>query len=279
MRNIAAVFALPLILVVAIGCSTGGSVRQEVANASEATQMRNSTPASPKEVPVYGYEVVNTWPHDPNAFTQGLIYRDGFLFESTGLVGQSSLRKVDLKTGKVLKKVDVPSQYFAEGMTLLGGRIYQLTWRNKRGFIYEPETFNKIGEFSFDGEGWGLTDDGQNLILSDGSNEIRFIDPATFRIVRSIRVYDRNRPLRDLNELEYVKGEIYANVWHTDRIARIDPQTGGILGWIDLKNLLPADELTDEEAVLNGIAYDGAGDRLFVTGKLWPKLFEIRLKK
>lgn len=278
MRNIAAVFALSFILIVSAGCSTGGGVRQEVANASVGTQAR-TTPVPPQQVPVYGYEVVNSWPHDPHAFTQGLIYRDGTLFESTGLTGQSSLRRVELKTGKVLKKVDVPAQYFAEGMTLLGGKIYQLTWRSKRGFIYDPETFDKIGEFPFDGEGWGLTDDGQNLILSDGTNEIRFIDPATFRIVRSIKVYERNQPLRELNELEYIKGEIYANIWHSDRIVRIDPQTGSILGWIDLKNLIPGDQLSDAEAVLNGIAYDKDGDRLFVTGKLWPKLFEIRLKK
>jgi glutamine cyclotransferase len=239
-----------------------------------------ATPGAAAEpAPVYGFEVVNTWPHDARAFTQGLIFHDGALVESTGQYGESTLRRVELKTGKVLKKVEVGRQFFAEGLTLLGGKLYQLTWQNMRCFVYDPKTFEKKGEFRYDGEGWGLTHDGQSLILSDGTNQLRFIDPETFRVTRTVSVFDRGRPLRDLNELEYVKGEIYANVWHDDRIVRLDPQTGKILGWIDLKGIIPRSELADDEAVLNGIAYDAAADRLFITGKMWPKLFEIRLKQ
>ena len=244
---------------------------------SRAAENKNAGPMA--EAPVYGYEVVNMWSHDADAFTQGLLFHDGVFYESTGQIGESSLRKVELATGKVLQKVDVPPPIFAEGLALLNGKLYQLTWENHKAFVYDMETFQKLGEFHVDGEGWGLTEDGESLILSDGSNQLRFLDPATFRIKRTISVVDKGQPLRQLNELEYVKGEIYANIWHTDQIVRIDPQTGAIRGWIDLKGLLPAGQVSDEEAVLNGIAYDEAGDRLFITGKLWPKLFEIRLKK
>jgi glutamine cyclotransferase len=230
-------------------------------------------------VPVYGYEVVNTFPHDPDAFTQGLIIHDGALVESTGLERHSTLRRVELQTGKVLQKVDVPRDFFAEGMTLFNGKIYQLTWKGEKGFIYDPQTFEKTGEFTYTGEGWGLTHDADSLILSDGSNKLRFIDPNTYQVKRSIDVTDRGRPIEELNELEYVKDEIYANVWHDNRVARIDPQTGRVKAWIDFAGLLKAGETTSGEAVLNGLAYDEAGDRLFVTGKLWPKLFEVRLKQ
>ena len=231
------------------------------------------------QVPVYGYEVVNTFPHDPAAFTQGIIFHDGALIESTGLEGRSTLRRVELQTGKVLQKVDVPPFFFAEGMTLFNGKIYQLTWKGEKGFIYDPQTFKKTGEFTYTGEGWGLTHDADSLILSDGSNQIRFIDPNTYKVKRTINVLDRGRPLEEINELEYVRGEIFANIWHDDRIVRIDPQTGRINGWVDMTNLLKPGDVTNEEAVLNGIAYDEQGDRLFVTGKLWPKLFEIKLKQ
>jgi glutamine cyclotransferase len=244
-----------------------------------AADTRSTTLKSAPEISTARYEVVNTYRHDPTAFTQGLVYQDGALLESTGQYGESSLRRVELKTGRVLKQKPVPPQYFAEGMTLFQGKIYQLTWTTHKGFIYNPESFEVQGEFAFDGEGWGLTHDEESLILSDGTNQLRFLNSATFETKRTISVLDNGRPLRNLNELEYVKGEIYANIWHTDRIVRIDPKTGGILGWIDLAGLLPPSERRDEEAVLNGIAYDEAGDRLFVTGKLWPKLFEIRLKK
>jgi glutamine cyclotransferase len=186
---------------------------------------------------------------------------------------------VELETGTILKKVDLPSPYFGEGITLLNRRVYQLTWQNQRGFIYDASTFSKLGDFTFTGEGWGLANDGQSLILSDGTNRIRFIDPDNFQVRKTIAVFDESTPISRLNELEYVRGEIYANIWHTERIARIDPQTGHIAGWIDLTGLRSQIEVHDEEAVLNGIAYDETNGRLFVTGKLWPKLFEIRVTK
>jgi glutaminyl-peptide cyclotransferase len=230
-------------------------------------------------VPVYGYEVKNTYPHDRGAFTQGLVFRDGYLWESTGQYGESSLRQVELKTGRVVRSVSVPKEFFAEGMTIFGGKIYQLTWQEKRAFVYDASDFRKIGEFRYEGEGWGLTHDGQSLVMSDGTSTLRFLDPETFAVRRAVRVEDRGRAVEQLNELEYVRGEIFANVWQEDRVARIDPATGRVTGWIDLRGLLPASDTRGDEDVLNGIAYDEAGDRLFVTGKLWPKLFEIRLIK
>lgn len=227
----------------------------------------------------YGYEVVHVWPHDRDAFTQGLVFHDGKLLESTGEAGHSSLRRVEMEDGKVLQQVDVPRPYFAEGITLLKGKIYQLTWQHQLGFIYDAWTFEKIGQFNYVGEGWGLANDGQSLILSDGSNQIRFLDPTNFQVQKTIAVLDGSIPVVEINELEYIQGEIYANIWHEDRIARIDPQTGHVVGWINLAGLLSPGEVQDEEAVLNGIAYDEAGGRLFVTGKLWPKMFEIRVVK
>jgi glutamine cyclotransferase len=266
-RRACVVLALFLCLI-SLNCQTG-----TVANLPS-----EKSPAA-DSVPKYGYEVVNTWPHDRDAYTQGLVYHDGKLLESTGEVGHSSLRRVELETGKVLQKVDVPAPYFAEGITLLKAKIYQLTWQHQKGFIYDAWTFEKLGEFTYFGEGWGLTNDGKFLILSDGSNKIRFLDPDNFQVKKVITVLDRGKPISQLNELEYVQNEIYANVWHENRIARIDPETGRVVGWIDLKGLLSPNEVSDEEAVLNGIAYDTATGRLFVTGKLWPKLFEIRLRR
>ena len=226
--------------------------------------------------PVYTYQVINQYPHDTAAFTQGLVLQGGRLFESTGLHGSSSLREVNLHTGAVIRSLSVPSQYFAEGMTIFQGKVFQVTWQSQTGFIYNPDTFALIGQFSYSGEGWGLTHDAQNLILSDGTNRIRFLDPVNFQTVRSITVFDSQaRPLTNINELEYINGEIYANVWQTNLIARIDPQTGTILGWIDLAGLLPPGTSAD---VLNGIAYDSANGHLLVTGKLWPYLFEIVLQ-
>jgi len=227
---------------------------------------------------IYGYEVVHVWPHDTRAFTQGLVFHDGKLLESTGQIGRSSLRLAEIETGKVLQKVDVPAPYFAEGITLLKGKVYQLTWQHGVGFIYDARTLEKLGEFNYRGEGWGLTNDGQSLILSDGTSQLRFLDPDNFQVQKTIAVRDGSKALSRINELEYVQGEIYANIWHADRIARINPQTGMIVGWIDLRGLLHG-EFLDEEAVLNGIAYDETNGRLFVTGKLWPSLFEIRLTK
>jgi len=238
----------------------------------------NSTNSSSARAGHYSYEIIHTYPHDRRAFTQGLIFLDGYLYESTGLNGQSSVRKVDLTTGKVLEKTDVPFQYFAEGLAALNGKLYQLTWQQNTAFVYDLNTFNRELLLSYRGEGWGLTTDGQSLIMSDGTDELRFLDPSSFQIRRTVRVRDHGEPVSELNELEFVKGEIYANVWKTDHIVRINPATGEVLGDINLTGLLAPGDRDDNTDVLNGIAYDAAGDRLFVTGKNWPKLFEIRLK-
>ncbi|MBS1806879.1 MAG: glutaminyl-peptide cyclotransferase [Acidobacteria bacterium] len=264
-------------LLIFISACQGPSVPTSVAVTS------SSPDKAAAEAPIYTYEVVNTYPHDRTSFTQGLVFDNGIFYESAGLNaahgGHSSLRKVELATGKVLKKIDVPEPYFAEGLALFGGKLFQLTWEDEKGFIYDAETFAAKGEFKYRGEGWGLTHDGKSLILSDGSHQLRFLDPETFQEQRRISIYDNNRRVEKLNELEYVKGEIFANIWQEDRIVRIDPKDGNILGWIDMRDLLkPEDENADTD-VLNGIAYDAAQDRLFVTGKKWPKLFEIRLKK
>lgn len=238
----------------------------------------NTAANAPAVVAKHGYQVVNAYPHDTGAFTQGLIFVDGKLYEGTGQEGRSSLREVELQSGRVLKKVDVPVPFFAEGITLLNGKIYQLTWQHQIGFIYNAQTLEKTGEFPFTGEGWGITNDGHSLIISDGSNRLKFLDPDSFRVTKTIAVADGGTRVNQLNELEYVNGEIYANIWHDQRIVTIDPQNGRVTGWIDLSGLLQPGAVTDEEAVLNGIAYDKASGRLFVTGKLWPQLFEIKLK-
>jgi glutamine cyclotransferase len=263
---------------VGAACDSGAGTQTSATNNSAARVNANAA-GEAAATPVYGYEVVNTFPHDAQAFTQGLIFQDGALVESTGLERHSTLRRVELQTGKVIQKVDVQGYYFAEGMTLFNGKIYQLTWKGEKGFVYDPKTFDKTGEFKYTGEGWGLTHDADSLILSDGSDQIRFIDPNTNQVKRTINVTDAGRPIEEINELEYVHGEIYANVWHDNRVARIDSRDGHVTGWIDLSGLLKPGDVTDEEAVLNGIAYDEQGDRLFVTGKLWPKLFEIKLKQ
>lgn len=227
-------------------------------------------------VPTYGYQVVRSYPHDRNAFTQGLIVRGGFFYEGTGLNGRSSLRKVKIETGEVAQMKPLPQQYFGEGITDWKAQILQLTWQSEIGFVYDINSFDETKRWSYTGEGWGLTHDATRLIMSDGSSQLRFIDPETFKEIGRITVRDANGPVERLNELEYVKDEIYANVWQTDRIARISPKDGRVTGWIDLAGLLPEQERA-RDAVLNGIAYDAAADRLFVTGKLWPRIFEIRL--
>lgn len=235
------------------------------------------TSAAPA-APTQSYRVVNVYPHDSSAFTQGLIYLDGALYEGTGLNGRSSVRMVDLKSGQVLQRHDVPGQYFGEGLTNWGGNLYELTWTSHICFVYDRFSLRVIKTFNYTGEGWGLTHDKTAIIMSDGTSSLRFLDPATFKELRRIKVVDNGHEISELNELEYIKGEIYANIWHSDKIARISPATGKVLGWIDLSGLLPASQRPDGDAVLNGIAYDAKGDRLFVTGKLWPKLFEIKLK-
>jgi glutaminyl-peptide cyclotransferase len=227
--------------------------------------------------PQYGFRVVKTYPHDRNAFTQGLEYRDGFLYEGTGLVGRSALRKVKLETGQLLQSFDLPQPFFGEGITVLPQQILQLTWQSQTGFVYDKTNFRVLKSFSYPGEGWGMTNDGKQIYMSDGTAQIRVWDPMTLKEIRRINVADVGKAVSELNELEFVRGEIWANVWQTDRIARISPADGRVLGWIDLTGILPNSERTNSDAVLNGIAYDAAADRLFVTGKLWPKLFEIKV--
>jgi len=231
-----------------------------------------------KGAPVYGYEVVNKYPHDPEAFTQGLIYRDGYFYESTGLEGQSSLRKVEVETGRTVRLHDVPRPHFAEGLTDWGFKLVQVTFTSRTGFTYDIETFAERSTFSYMGQGWGLTHDEKQLIMSDGSASLRFLDPETHREIGRVEVRDQGRPVTDLNELEYVRGDVYANVWHTDRVAVIDPRSGAVREWIDLAGLNP-ESGSRSEAVLNGIAYDPSRDRLFVTGKWWSKLYEIRVRR
>lgn len=252
----------PVALLALVGCGWGAQ-----------------SPAAQSRPPVYGYRIVNTYPHDSQAYTQGLIYRNGFLFESTGLIGRSTLRKVKLETGEVVQQERIDPQYFAEGLADWNGRLIQLTWQSNVGFVYDLSTFRLQRTFQYTGEGWGLTQDGTRLIMSDGTDTLRFLDPATFQARGQVSVRDGGATVKDLNELEYVRGEIYANVWHTDRIARISPESGRVVGWIDLTGLLSKVDQLDPEAVLNGIAFDVEQDRLFVTGKLWPRLFEIKLER
>jgi glutaminyl-peptide cyclotransferase len=227
-------------------------------------------------LPMFGYQVVRTYTHDREAFTQGLQYLDGVLYEGTGLNGRSSIRRVELETGKVLQRRDVPSQHFGEGITVFKSDLFELTWQTHVAFVYDRTSFEPKKQFSFPGEGWGMTHDGTSLIMSDGSDELRYLDPLTFTEKKRLKVTASGVPLRNLNELEYVKGEIFANVWQTDYLARIAPATGKVTGYIDLRGLLTPAERANTD-VLNGIAYDEARDRLFVTGKLWPKLFEIKV--
>ena len=228
-------------------------------------------------IPDYTYKVVNTYPHDRDAFTQGLVFENGVLYEGTGLRGHSTLRRVELETGYILQIRELPAQFFGEGVTIYGNKIIQLTWQSNVGFVYDKESFELLQEFNYPTEGWGITHDGKRLIMSDGTSTLHFLDPETFEEIGRIEVLDRGSPVTRLNELEYVQGEIYANVWQTDLIARIAPLTGQVTGWIDLKGLLGPEDRSEPVDVLNGIAYDAENDRLFVTGKLWPKLFEIEL--
>jgi glutaminyl-peptide cyclotransferase len=258
-------------MVAALACLPGCD------EAPSAPQARVQPPPVVPPPAVYGYEVVRQYPHDPEAFTQGLLYRDGFLYESTGLNGRSSLRKVRLETGEVVQQHKVPDEYFAEGLADWGTQLIQLTWVTNVAFVYDIGSFKELRRFPYAGEGWGLTHDGTRLIMSDGTPNLRFLDPSTFQEQVRFTVRDSGGPVDDLNELEYVKGSIYANVWTTDRIAIITPGTGLVTGWIDLAGLNTRRRPAGDD-VLNGIAYDAAGDRLFVTGKLWPALFEIRLR-
>lgn len=235
--------------------------------------------ASQKRAPIQGATIVNSFPHDPKAFCQGLVFRDGFLYEGTGNYGESSIRKVELATGKVLQQHALDADLFGEGIAFWEDQLIQLTWKNRTAIYYDPASFRELQRHLYQGEGWGLTSDGRQLIMSDGTATLRFIDPTTFAVKRQIVVRDGSRRISQLNELEYVEGEVYANIWYEDQIARISPTTGRVLGWIDLSRLWPAGQRPHRDAVLNGIAYDAPHQRLFVTGKDWPKLFEIRIAK
>lgn len=242
---------------------------------SAPPETETDTTAMGPPAPVAPVEQVRSYPHDSTAFTQGLVWLNGRLYESTGRYEQSSIRLVDLETGRVIQRVPLGRQYFAEGLAAVGDSLYQLTWKEGVAFVWDPATLRQVGQLAYNGEGWGLTSDGRRLVVSDGSSYLTFVDPHTFQVDTTLRVMDGGRPVDQLNELEWVKGEIWANVWHTTRIARIDPATGRVKGWLELSALIPP--VTDQEAVLNGIAYDEAADRLLVTGKLWPRLFEIRV--
>lgn len=250
-----------------LGCVAAALLAAPVATA----QRRNA--------PVLGYTVVNTYPHDPSAFTQGLVYVDGEFYESTGLHGESSLRRVEVTTGKVLQRRAVDAQYFAEGLALVGDELLQLTWQHKLGFVYDRKTFAPKRTFTYATEGWGLAYDAKGgLVMSDGSEKLFWLDPKTQKVLRSLTVTDGGRPVPQLNELEWIEGEIWANVWTSDRIARINPSTGVVTSWIDLSTLWPLARRTPPADVLNGIAYDPAGKRIFVTGKKWPRLYQIQVR-
>jgi glutaminyl-peptide cyclotransferase len=237
------------------------------------------TASADSEVPVYSVEVVHTYPHDVTAFTEGLFYLNGFLYESTGLEQHSSIRKVRLETGEVVKKINIAPQYFGEGIVNWRDHIIGLTWKTEVGFVFDLASFKQERKFSYQGEGWGLTQDGKEIIMSDGTPQLRFLDPETLKETHRIEVKLRGRAVPNVNELEWVKGEIFANVWQTNWILRIDPNSGNVVGVVDLKGLLKQTDIVPGQTdVLNGIAYDSKGDRLFVTGKNWPKLFEIQLR-
>lgn len=238
------------------------------------------TSAQRKPAPVQTYKVIATYPHDTTSFTQGLVFAsDGQMYESTGLQGESTLRRVDIATGKTLQRVDVPSQYFAEGLALVGDELLQLTWQHKIGFVYDRTTFKQKRTFSYPTEGWGIAYDGTSqLVMSDGSDTLTFLDPKTFAPGKKLRVLDAGKPVSNLNELEWIEGEIWANVWMTDRIARISPKTGEVNAWLDLSSLYPASQRIPPADVMNGIAYDRATRRIFITGKKWPRLYQIAVQ-
>ncbi len=244
---------------------------------SRTAPIKPPSPSPTDRPPHYTYRVIQTYPHDPNAFTEGLVFHEGALFESTGLVGESTLRKVELESGAILEPLSLPPEQFGEGIAIYADRILQLTLSSGTGYIYDLATLRLLGRFSYSGEGWGLTHDGERLILSDGTAVLRFLDPESFEETGRLTVIDQGQPVGRLNELEIVDGEIFANIWPTDRVARISPATGQVLGWIELAGLLPAESRTPGVDVLNGIAYDAERGRLFVTGKRWPLLFEIEL--
>jgi glutamine cyclotransferase len=259
-----------------------GLVRRGLAFAATLGLILASSPSTmeakvPTRTPRFSFKVVKAFPHDPTAFTQGLVFADGILYESTGLRGYSTLRKVRPETGEVIQKIEVESRYFAEGLALVGNELLQLTWEQHVGFVYDKTTLKRLRTFEYATEGWGMAFDAGSLVMSDGSSWLFFLDPKTQRPLRSLQVLDRGRPVEHLNELEFVKGELWANVWQSDQIVKLDPATGRVTGWIDLTGLLRREARGPEGDVLNGIAWDRTSDRIFVTGKKWPWLFQIEL--
>jgi glutamine cyclotransferase len=261
-------------VLIGVACSPAA---QDVERPADTTNNSPSGEPAVGRTPEYGFQVVNKYPHDTTAFTQGLVYVDGSLYEGTGQEGHSLVRRVALESGEVLQQKKLPDQFFGEGIAVVGDVLVQLTYKAGTGFVYDRHSLVVQSSFTYAGEGWGLTSDGRKLIMSDGTDQLRFLDPTTFLEVGRVSVYDQTGPVRRLNELEYVAGEVYANVWQTDRIVRISPQTGQVVGLIDLGGLLTPEDRTGTEDVLNGIAYDAVGGRLFVTGKWWAKLYEIVL--
>ncbi len=286
-RWIVPVVTTVLVLAVIVGVivsrnrSTHAGVSDELASTQPGqSKPTGDTPAKPKKVTptIYGYKVIKSYPHNPRHYCQGLVYHEGLLYEGTGHYGESLLGRFDLDTGEPVNLIDLDALYFGEGIAIWEDKIIQLTWKENVAFVYDKKTFKKIGSFKYSGEGWGLTHDGTHLILSDGTPTLRFLDPKSYKVVRRLTVKDRGRSLRNLNELEYINGEIYANIYQTDQIVRISPKDGQVVGWIDLTGLLPAAQRRAHQSeVLNGIAYDVEKKRLLVTGKYWPKLYHIEL--
>jgi len=274
-------FVVSSLLAIVASAMLISAAQQPAAQPSERLQLKGKpasvTVAQPGAIPVLTAAVVKSYPHDPRAFTQGLEFFDGYLYESTGRQRQSTLRRVVIETGKVVQSVRLPDRTFGEGLTIFHGKIYQLTWLDKTGFIYDLRTFRKLGQFSYNTEGWGLTHDDASLILSDGTNRLQYIDPNSYQVTKTLEVFAGPEAVTNLNELEFIRGEIWANIWHSDRIARIDPKSGQVTAWIDLAAITER-ETHEQEDVLNGIAWDPGRQRLFVTGKDWPRLYEIIVK-
>lgn len=254
-------------------------LRAGPANQPNAISNANNQSTSDARAQQVSYEVVSSYPHDPTSFTQGLVWHEGTLYESTGLKGESKLRRLEFPSGRVLKEISLASEFFGEGLALVDSRLIQLTWQSHKGFVYDLNSFRQLQEFAYDTEGWGLTYDGKNLILSDGSSDLFYLDPQTLKRVRKLAVTMNGKPISELNELEFIEGEIWANVWQTDLIVRIDPSTGHVASFLNLKGILAPSDKTGREDVLNGIAYDPEQKRIFITGKLWPRIFEIRVTR
>lgn len=275
----AAIIGIVLVVVVAAALVILASMRPQPTGQPAGEVANRAAPTPDQPAQQVSYEVVNSYPHDPTSFTQGLLWADGGFYESSGLYGQSKLRRLEFPSGKVLKQIGLDTELFAEGLAMVDNRLIQLTWKTHRGFVYDKNTFRLLQEFKYDTEGWGLTFDGKDLVLSDGSSDLFYLDPQSFKPVKKLAVTMNGQPVPEINELEFIDGEIWANVWQTDRILRIDPSTGQVRSFLNLKQILAPSDRKGSEDVLNGIAYDPEHKRIFVTGKLWPRIFEIKLKQ